>query len=94
MLAHCFSLFQVLQIIPKSMFEILDQVISIRTETPREVPTRLEKDELKIYAQLDVRYQVRLAAAPPFPLRGVFRLSISRAVGLGCRADVSDQCVY
>ena len=59
-LAYCFSLFQVLQIIPKSMFEILDRVISIRTETLREVPTRLEKDDLKTYAQLDIRYQVRL----------------------------------
>ena len=56
------ALLQVLQIIPESMFEILDRVIGIRTKTLKEVPTRLEKDDLKIYAQLDTRYLVRLGA--------------------------------
>eukprot|EP00045_Choanoeca_perplexa_P015316 m.190625 g.190625 ORF g.190625 m.190625 type:complete len:1158 (-) comp16947_c0_seq1:144-3617(-) len=49
---------RVLQIIPESMFEILDRVIAIRTQTLKEVPTRLEKDELKVYAQLDTRYLI------------------------------------
>jgi hypothetical protein len=42
------------------MFEILDRVIAIRTKTLKELPTRLEKDDLKIYAQLDTRYLVRM----------------------------------
>ncbi|EDQ84496.1 uncharacterized protein MONBRDRAFT_34678 [Monosiga brevicollis MX1] len=49
---------RVLQIIPRSMFEILAKVIAIRTRQLKEVPTRLEKDQLKEYAQLDLRYEI------------------------------------
>jgi WASH complex subunit strumpellin len=38
---------KVLQIIPESMFEILHRIIELQTNTVREVPTRLDKDQLK-----------------------------------------------
>ena len=50
---------QVLQIIPESMFNVLHQIIGILTHRMREVPTRLEKEKMKEFAQLDERYQVR-----------------------------------
>lgn len=49
---------KVIQIIPKTMFEILEKIIKIQTESIREVPTRLDKDKLREYAQLDERYAV------------------------------------
>lgn len=49
---------KVIQIIPKTMFEILEKIIKIQTESMREVPTRLDKDKLREYAQLDERYSV------------------------------------
>eukprot|EP00040_Diaphanoeca_grandis_P027104 m.153504 g.153504 ORF g.153504 m.153504 type:complete len:1159 (+) comp30837_c1_seq2:255-3731(+) len=49
---------KVLQIIPETMFEILFKIIRIQTTTMRELPTRLEKDKLKDFAQLDERAQV------------------------------------
>ena len=50
---------QVLQIIPESMFTVLHEIIKILTHRMREVPTRLEKEKMKEFAQLDDRYQVR-----------------------------------
>lgn len=50
---------QVLQIIPQSMFNVLHQIIEILTHSMREVPTRLEKEKMKEFAQLDQRYQVQ-----------------------------------
>ena len=49
-----------LQIIPESMFTVLHEIIKILTHRMREVPTRLEKDKMKEFAQLDDRYQVVL----------------------------------
>lgn len=49
---------KVIQIIPKTMFEILEKVIKIQTESIREVPTRLDKDKLREYAQFDERFAV------------------------------------
>ncbi len=49
---------QVLQIIPESMFTVLHQIIEILTSSMREVPTRLEKDKMKEFGQLDSRYKV------------------------------------
>ena len=51
---------QVLQIIPESMFTLLHQIIEILTNRMREVPTRLEKEKMKEFAQLDARYEVRM----------------------------------
>lgn len=46
---------KVVQIIPKTMFDILSKIIKKQTEEIKELPTRLEKDKLKEYAQLDER---------------------------------------
>ncbi|CAG5129653.1 unnamed protein product, partial [Candidula unifasciata] len=49
---------KVLQIIPQTMFSLLANIIRLLTNSIREVPTRLEKDKMKEYAQLDERYEV------------------------------------
>lgn len=49
---------KVLQIIPRTMFGLLAQIVQIQTKVIKELPTRLEKDKMKEYAQLDARYQV------------------------------------
>lgn len=49
-----------LQIIPESMFTSLAKIIKLQIHDIMEVPTRLDKDKLKDYAQLTARYEVRL----------------------------------
>jgi WASH complex subunit strumpellin len=51
----------VLEVIPVSMFRTLDKIIAILTSGLKELPARLEKDKLKEYSQLGVRF--RLAEA-------------------------------
>lgn len=40
------------------MFGLLARIVSLQTEGIREVPTRLDKDRLREYAQLEERYEV------------------------------------
>lgn len=49
---------KVLQIIPRTMFGLLALIIQKQTNQIKELPTRLEKDKMKEYAQLDERYEV------------------------------------
>ncbi|EDO30084.1 predicted protein [Nematostella vectensis] len=49
---------KVLQIIPQTMFGLLDKIIKLQTNNIKEVPTRLEKDKLREYAQFDERYEI------------------------------------
>uniref|UniRef100_A0A669C060 WASH complex subunit 5 n=1 Tax=Oreochromis niloticus TaxID=8128 RepID=A0A669C060_ORENI len=49
---------KVLQIIPESMFTSLAKIIKLQIHDIMEVPTRLDKDKLKDYAQLTARYEV------------------------------------
>ncbi|RUS78371.1 hypothetical protein EGW08_013864 [Elysia chlorotica] len=49
---------KVLQIIPQSMFGLLARIVQLLTHNIKEVPTRLEKDRMKEFAQLDERYEV------------------------------------
>lgn len=49
---------KVLQIIPETMFGLLARIIQLQISSVKEVPTRLEKDKLREYAQLDERYQI------------------------------------
>ena len=49
---------KVLQIIPESLFKVLDQIISLQTDRIEELPTRLEKDKLRDMAQLNERFEV------------------------------------
>lgn len=56
------SYLQVLQIIPESMFTSLAKIIKLQIHDIMEVPTRLDKDKLKDYAQLGARYEVSVLA--------------------------------
>lgn len=56
------SYLQVLQIIPESMFTSLAKIIKLQIHDIMEVPTRLDKDKLKDYAQLGARYEVSALA--------------------------------
>lgn len=49
---------KVLQIIPETMFETLAKIITLQTDVIKELPTRLEKDKLKEFSQLEERFQV------------------------------------
>lgn len=40
------------------MFGLLAKIIALQTNSIKEVPTRLEKDKMKEFAQLDERYEV------------------------------------
>jgi len=51
---------RVLHIIPETMFEIMASIASLQIKVIKEVPTRLDKDDIKEYAQLDQRFQVWL----------------------------------
>lgn len=49
---------KVVQIIPQTMFSILAKIIHLQTEAIKEIPTRLDKDKLREYAQMDERFLV------------------------------------
>ncbi|XP_066254336.1 WASH complex subunit 5 isoform X1 [Euwallacea similis] len=48
---------KVLQIIPSTMFEKLARIIEMQTRVIKEVPSRVDKDKLKDFAQLDERFE-------------------------------------
>lgn len=52
---------KVLEIIPVNMFGILSQIIDIQTNKLNQVPTRVPRDKLKDYAQLEIRYSLSKA---------------------------------
>ena len=56
---------KVLQVIPATMFGLLEEVIRNQREL-LELPTRLEKDKLKEYSQLDRRYYYYYENYQPF----------------------------
>lgn len=49
---------KVLHIIPETMFQIMAKIAQVQTYEIKEVPTRLDKDQLKEFAQLEHRFQV------------------------------------
>ncbi|CAG7822895.1 unnamed protein product [Allacma fusca] len=49
---------KVLQIIPEKVFSLLHSIIDIQTSSIKEIPTRLEKDKVKEFAQLEERHKV------------------------------------
>lgn len=49
---------KVLQIIPEKVFSIVEKIIELQTWTIKEVPTRLDKERLREFAQLDHRMEV------------------------------------
>ncbi|KAF2071648.1 hypothetical protein CYY_007041 [Polysphondylium violaceum] len=52
---------KVLEIVPKQMFLILKQIIHMQTNTIQELPTKVEKERLRDFAQLDQRYDLARA---------------------------------
>lgn len=48
---------KVLQIIPEMMFQKMERIIEMQTSVLKELPTRLDKDKLKEYAQLNERFE-------------------------------------
>lgn len=51
---------RVLQIIPETVFGILAQIVHLETNIFLEIPTKLPKDKIKEYAQLDERLKVKM----------------------------------
>ncbi|XP_065337237.1 WASH complex subunit 5 [Cloeon dipterum] len=49
---------RVLHVIPQMTFTLMARIIDLQTNTLVELPTRLDKDALKTYAQLNTRYEV------------------------------------
>jgi len=45
------------------MFTLLARIIDLQTVKIREVPTRLEKDKMREFAQFDERYEVSQSVA-------------------------------
>lgn len=41
------------------MFSLLDKIIALQTNQIRELPTRLDKDKMREFAQLEERYEVK-----------------------------------
>jgi len=52
---------RVLEIVPKSMFVILNKIIELQTNSIKLLPTKLEKVELRDFAQLEERYELAQA---------------------------------
>jgi WASH complex subunit strumpellin len=80
---------KVLQIIPKSMFGLLAEIISIQTSKLREVPTLLDKEKLKEFAQLDQRYEIaKLTYSISLYTEGILQMKSSN---IGCKVIDSKQ---
>lgn len=72
---------RVLQIIPETVFGLLAQIVHLETNSFKEIPTKLPKEKLKDYAQLDARLQMaKLTYAVSVFTKGVLSL---RSVSLG-----------
>lgn len=51
---------KVLHVIPATAFTLLARIIALQTVVLKELPTRLDKDRLKEFAQLDTRLEVTI----------------------------------
>lgn len=49
---------KVLHIIPETMFGVMARIIDLQTNEVKELPTRLMKDQMRVYAQLEQRQQI------------------------------------
>ena len=73
---------KVLQIIPLSMFNLLAEIISIQTNKLREVPTLLDKEKLKEFSQLDLRYEIaKLTYSISLYTEGILQM---KSAEIGC----------
>ncbi|KAI5713146.1 hypothetical protein M8J75_014032 [Diaphorina citri] len=74
----------VLQIIPQTMFTLMADITNLQTNVMLEVPTRLDKDKLKDYAQLDTRFEIaHLTHSISVFTQGILRMK-STLVGIVC----------
>uniref|UniRef100_A0A8D8QYM0 WASH complex subunit strumpellin n=1 Tax=Cacopsylla melanoneura TaxID=428564 RepID=A0A8D8QYM0_9HEMI len=74
----------VLQIIPQTMFTLMADITKLQTNVMLEVPTRLDKDKLKDYAQLDTRFEIaHLTHSISVFTQGILRMK-STLVGIVC----------
>ncbi|ERL87541.1 hypothetical protein D910_04932 [Dendroctonus ponderosae] len=75
---------KVLQIIPSTMFEKLARIIEMQTNVIKELPSRVDKDKLKEFAQLDERFEfAELTHSVSIFSQGM-RLMKSTLVGVVC----------
>ncbi|XP_039285304.1 WASH complex subunit 5-like [Nilaparvata lugens] len=73
---------RVVHIIPESMFAKMADIVRLQTHVIRELPTRLDKDKLKEYAQLEERMKVaKLTHQVSVFTEGVLRMK-STLVGI------------
>lgn len=49
---------KVLHIIPETMFQLMAPIIELQTNVIKEIPSRLEKERVKDFAQFDERMEV------------------------------------
>ena len=63
-----------MQVIPASMFALLEQVVELQSKL-EDLPTRLDKDKLKEFSQLDKRFEIaRLTHKVSVLSRGILAL--------------------
>ncbi|XP_067001738.2 WASH complex subunit 5 [Anabrus simplex] len=73
---------KVLHIIPETMFGLLARIIHLQTSVIKELPTRLEKEKLREFAQLEDRHEVaRLTHAVSVLTEGILMMK-STLVGI------------
>uniref|UniRef100_A0A914XAT2 Uncharacterized protein n=1 Tax=Plectus sambesii TaxID=2011161 RepID=A0A914XAT2_9BILA len=49
---------RVLQVVPETVFSLLNSIVRLQTDAIHELPTRLDKDKMKEHATLDSRYEM------------------------------------
>ncbi|KAH3758632.1 WASH complex subunit 5 [Pelomyxa schiedti] len=49
---------KVLEVIPVTVFNLLEEIIELQTKQMKELPTKVEKEKIQFYAQLEDRYQL------------------------------------
>lgn len=74
----------VLHIIPETVFSLLENIIELQTSVIAELPTRLDKDKLKDFSQLDKRMEVaKLTHSVSIFTKGILKMR-STLVGVIC----------
>lgn len=73
----------VLEVIPRSVFELLSSIITLQTQSIPELPTKVEKDQVRTFACLDDRAQLsRITYAVSVYTEGILAMQTT-LVGVG-----------
>lgn len=75
---------KVLQIIPESIFRLLHEIIEIQTNSIQELPTRLDKEKLKEFVQLEQRGKISRLTHDMSILTEGIQMMQSTLVGIIC----------